>query len=57
VITSILYCGTQAIAYIIAMRCFGVNTYHYCLLSKTDICKSPFPFLLTLRPNFQRQNC
>ena len=55
-ITSILYCGTQAVAYIIATICFEVNSYHCCrLLSKIDICKSPFPFLLTLRPNFQRQ--
>jgi hypothetical protein len=54
-ITSILYCGTQAVAYIIAMRCFEVISYHCCLLSKTDICKSPFPFLLTLRADFQRQ--
>jgi len=45
-ITSILYCGTQAVAYIIAMKCFEVSSYHGCLLSKTDIC--PFHFLLTL---------
>ena len=52
-ITSILYCGTQAVTYIIAMKCFEVSSYHGCLLSKTDIC--PFHFLLTLRTDFQRR--
>ena len=51
--TSILYSGTQAVAYIIAMRCFKVISYHCCLLSKTDIC--PFHFLLILRTDFQRR--